>query len=279
MAKQADRSQASYDAMNSEMGNLWQQGLETDVTAMMEKKGKFTYLSWVYAMASLKGIYPMARVGEVDFKRKLKIGVDGQGGDLFEEVEVPYLQTEQGFFVRAWIEKLPGMGIITHTFPILDYTKKKEAPQPMKDPSCFDINTAIMRAKTKLIAIETGIGFHIYAGEDIPDDFAGGIKADSEATLVFEELLKHPAVNIELPHLGGATMAEHYAKIVSDDNHGRASVREATAAMKSIVSNATQFNSAVKAKDGLDRADVQAVEERLHESEPGAELTDPTVDS
>lgn len=50
-------------------------------------------------------------------------------------------------------------------FPVMD-----NRFEPIDNPSVTDINYACQRATAKVIAVHTGIGLKLYAGEDIPTD-------------------------------------------------------------------------------------------------------------
>lgn len=116
----------------------------TDVSRHAEKKGGFSYLSWPYAVAELRKVDPAATWTTTYF--------DGK----------PYCQTEAGCFVEV---ELSACGITQkHIHPVLDNRNK-----PIAKPSCFDINSSIMRCLVKVIAIATGLGLYIYAGEDLPE--------------------------------------------------------------------------------------------------------------
>jgi hypothetical protein len=120
-----------------------------DVTKHMEKKGKFTYLSWPFAVSEFRKNYPNG-VWDVE---------------QFGENNQPYCQSDAGCFVQ--VEVVPDIDKPDQTFtqihPVLDYSNK-----PVKEPSAFQVNTSIQRCLVKAIALATGIGLHIYAGEDLP---------------------------------------------------------------------------------------------------------------
>lgn len=113
-----------------------------DVTEHVEKKGKFSYLSWAYAVAELKKRHPDATW---DVKR-----FDG----------LPYLKSECGVFVEVGVT----VNSIEHSqiHPVLNHQNK-----PVDNPDAFQINTSIQRALVKAIALH-GLGLYIYAGEDLP---------------------------------------------------------------------------------------------------------------
>ena len=113
-----------------------------DVTRHIEKKGKFSYLSWAYAVRELKKRHPSATW-------------------VVHELEgIPYVKTECGFFVKVTVT-VDGIDA-TQVHPVLDHQNKT-----VNSPNAFQINTSIQRCLAKAIALH-GLGIHLYAGEDLP---------------------------------------------------------------------------------------------------------------
>ena len=113
-----------------------------NVSAHIEKKGGFSYLSWPYAVAQLRLADPTASWTVVRFNG------------------LPYLATEAGVFVEVAVTV---QGItLSQIHPVLDGRNR-----PLIAPNSFDINTSIQRALVKAIALH-GLGLYIYAGEDLP---------------------------------------------------------------------------------------------------------------
>jgi hypothetical protein len=115
-----------------------------DVSKYIEKKGKFNYLSWSWAWATLKRLYPRSTYRTVYHEGN------------------PYLKTEQGYFVEVEVV-VEGLAL-TEILPVLNNQNK-----PIASPSAFEINTSIKRCLAKAIALH-GLGLYIYAGEDLPFD-------------------------------------------------------------------------------------------------------------
>src|SRR5699024_3748375 len=69
-------------------------------------------------------------------------------------------KTNLGYFVE--VEVIVDGVSVTEVFPVTDYRNK-----PIAQPTTFDINSNIQRAKVKAIAGH-GLGLYIYAGEDLP---------------------------------------------------------------------------------------------------------------
>ena len=117
---------------------------KTDVSKYVQKKGKFNYLSWAYAVQELKRACPTARWGVTKAE-------DGS----------PFFVTECGYFVDVWVE-VDGVSL-SQIHPVLDNRN-----QPIEKPNAFQINTSLQRALAKAIALH-GLGLYIFAGEDLPE--------------------------------------------------------------------------------------------------------------
>ena len=125
------------------MDNSFARLNQINVSAHIEKKGEFSYLSWPFAVAQLRLADPAA----------------------FWEVRrfdgLPYLRTETGYFVEVAVT-VEGI-TLSQIHPVLDGKNR-----PLLEPTAFDINTSIQRCLVKAIALH-GLGLYIYAGEDLPN--------------------------------------------------------------------------------------------------------------
>ena len=117
---------------------------KTDVSKYTEKKGKFTYLSWCFAVQELKRACPTARWGVTK----------AENGE-------PFHKTECGYFVEVWVD-VDGVNL-SQVHPVLNHRN-----EPIEKPNAFEINTSLQRALAKTIALH-GLGLYIYAGEDLPE--------------------------------------------------------------------------------------------------------------
>ena len=115
---------------------------QVDVTKHIEKKGRFSYLSWAYAVRELKKRHP------------------GAYCEVNEYNGAPYMQTECGYFVKVSV--IVNATEMTQIHPVLDHSNK-----PVAKPNAFQINTSIQRCLAKAIALH-GLGIHLFAGEDLP---------------------------------------------------------------------------------------------------------------
>ena len=115
------------------------------INKFVEKKGKFSYLSWGYAIKFLRENFPKATWTVRHFD------------------DVPYKFSPAGCFVEVTVF-LEGQEF-TQIHPILNHQNKV-----VKEPDAFMVNTSIQRCLTKAISIATGIGLGLYAGEDLADE-------------------------------------------------------------------------------------------------------------
>lgn len=110
-----------------------------NVNGKTEKKGRFTYLSWAFAVDELMKADPKANweIHEPKF--------------YGQQVMVSCTVTAFGKPVYMWL-------------PVMNNSNA-----PLNNPSVTDINKAQMRCLVKAIACH-GLGLYIYAGEDLPND-------------------------------------------------------------------------------------------------------------
>ncbi len=115
-----------------------------NVNDKTEKKGNLTYLSWAFAWAEFKKVYP-----EANYK------VNEFNGDFCSGNE------KMGYMVQTQVTA----GERTHEMwlPVMDVRNNA-----ILQPKMTEINKTIMRCLTKNLAM-FGLGLYIYAGEDIPE--------------------------------------------------------------------------------------------------------------
>ena len=145
-----------------------------NVNEHTEKKGKFTYLSWAWAVDQLLQLDPTATWQY----NKPESFPDG---------------TMMVFCSVTAFGKT-----MTSMLPVLNHVNK-----PIANPSAMDVNTAMQRCLVKAIALH-GLGLYIYAGEDIPEepevdltqvmnewlDAIGNVKTVDELKSVYENAYK-----------------------------------------------------------------------------------------
>jgi hypothetical protein len=120
-----------------------------NVNEHTEKKGKFTYLSWAWAVDQLLQLDPTATW---EYKDPV----------YFNETLMVFCSVTA--FGKTMTAQLPVMNM------------NKAIP----NPDAFQVNTAMQRCLAKAIALH-GLGLYIYAGEDIPDEEAPDLSEQSNA--------------------------------------------------------------------------------------------------
>lgn len=118
-----------------------------NVNGKIEKKNGLSYLSWAYAWAEVKKLYPDANY------------------TIYEDANGNFYHTDGR---TAWVKTGVTVNGIEHIeyLPVMDF---RNASIPVDKLTSFDVNTAIQRSLTKAVA-RHGLGLYIYAGEDLPED-------------------------------------------------------------------------------------------------------------
>jgi hypothetical protein len=119
-----------------------------NVNEHTDKKGKFTYLSWAWAVDQLLQIDPSATW---DYQAPMQFG-----------------DTLMVFCSVTAFGKT-----MTSQLPVLNHQNKA-----ISNPNAMDVNTAMQRCLAKAIALH-GLGLYIYAGEDVPDEPTPDLMADA----------------------------------------------------------------------------------------------------
>ena len=124
----------------------FKEACELPIGKNVEKKGRFSYLSWAYAVKFLRENFPDAT------------------WEIHEnEHNMPYFQSQAGSFVGVTV--IHDNRKYTQWHPVLDNKN-----QTIQKPNAFQINTSIQRCLAKAIGIATGIGLGLYVGEDLPTE-------------------------------------------------------------------------------------------------------------
>lgn len=123
-----------------------------NVNEHTEKKGKFTYLSWAWAVDQLLQLDPTATW---EYKDPV----------YFNETLMVFCSVTA--FGKTMTAQLPVMNM------------NKAIP----NPDAFQVNTAMQRCLAKAIALH-GLGLYIYAGEDIPDEDTPDLAIEADKWLL-----------------------------------------------------------------------------------------------
>jgi DNA-directed RNA polymerase subunit RPC12/RpoP len=140
-----------------------------NVNEYVEKKQGLSYLSWSFAWAEFKKIYPDATY---------EVKKDENGRCYFGDENIGYMVytsvTAGGLTYEMWLPVMDNnkaMKLNAYTYSTRNGDKTVEAV------SMFDINKAVMRCLVKNLAM-FGLGLYIYAGEDLPEDIKEYVCAD-----------------------------------------------------------------------------------------------------
>lgn len=134
--------------------NYFQTLNDINVNDKTEKKNGLTYLSWSYAWAEVKKLFP---------DTTYTIYENADGWNYFSDGRTCWVKTGVTCNGIEHIEYLPVMDFRNQSIPAAKVTS-------------FDVNKTIQRSLTKALA-RHGIGLYVYAGEDLPEEEAAAKSA------------------------------------------------------------------------------------------------------
>ena len=138
---------------------------QLDVNGRTEQKKtggtSLTYLSWPWAWAEFKKIYPNATYTvKKDEQNRCYFGDEQTGYMVYTEV------TADGLTYEMWLPVMDGANKAMKMKPYEYQTKYDKKTVP--GMTMFDVNKTVMRCLVKNLAM-FGLGLYIYAGEDLPE--------------------------------------------------------------------------------------------------------------
>ena len=158
------------------MDNYFVKLYSINVNDKVEKKNGLSYVSWPFAWAEVKKLFPDANYTIYENKDGWFYHTDGK---------------------TCWVKTGVTLNGVEHIeyLPVMDF---KNRSIPADTVTSFDVNKAIQRSLTKAVA-RHGLGLYIYAGEDLPEEdaTAGAVRvppadikhpvADTPATITVED--------------------------------------------------------------------------------------------
>lgn len=120
-----------------------------NVNGHTEEKNGLTYLSWAWAWAEVKKLYPSATY--TIYERETEFG------------PVNYFTDGKTCWVKTGVT-IEGLEHI-EDLPVMDFKNRSIL---LDNVTSMDVNKAIQRSLTKACA-RHGLGLYIYAGEDLPE--------------------------------------------------------------------------------------------------------------
>lgn len=140
-----------------------------NVNDKTELKNKLTYLSWAWAWAEVKKVYPDATYNIKRFEGGLPYVFDEKTGYMvFTDVTI------EGLTHEMWLPVMDGANAAMkdkpYQYEVTQWQNGKKVPvtKDCAAADMFDVNKTIMRCLVKNLAM-FGLGLYIYAGEDLPE--------------------------------------------------------------------------------------------------------------
>lgn len=160
-----------------------------DCSKHIEKKKagngtELSYLSWAWAWAKFKTIYPDAEYEVVKFDNLPYVADMTMGIIVYTRVRIAPDERPLEMWLPVMDPSNKAMKLEPYSYKSYDGYKKQYVDKYVKAADMFDINKTIMRCLVKNLAM-FGLGLSIYAGEDVPqpltEEEEGAIKAEFEA--------------------------------------------------------------------------------------------------
>lgn len=154
---------------------------DINVNDKTEKKGGLTYLSWAWAWAEVKKLFPDATYTIYENELGWNYHTDNH---------------------TCWVKTGVTINGIEHIeyLPVMDFKNKSI---PLENVTSFDVNKTIQRSLTKAVA-RHGLGLYIYAGEDLPESDPEKQKEEAEKAQPISEM-HVKAIRTRIEKLDGLT--------------------------------------------------------------------------
>lgn len=183
---------------DNENKSVFEQLNSIDVNEHTEKKNGLTYLSWAWAWAKVKKLYPDANY--TIYERETQFGPV----NYFTDGMTCWVKTGVTVLGLEHIEELPVMDLRNKSIRLENVTS-------------FDVNKTIQRSLTKALA-RHGLGLYIYAGEDLPEQ---------EEQKPTQATMNTIGIRIdELKGLGVDVASPSVIDFIAQKNNGKADVNE-----------------------------------------------------
>jgi hypothetical protein len=160
------------------MARVWADLSAINVNDHIQKKGNLSYLSWAWAWSTLMSKYPESYY-------------------VFQDNRI----NDDSVMVECVLTIHEGEEVATRTMwlPVMDYKNKA-----VINPTARDISDTRMRCLVKCMAM-FGLGFYIYAGEDIPQS-----EKPAKSDVITDKELKELVDLCKATGADQAVWANHY---------------------------------------------------------------------
>lgn len=143
-----------------------------NVNDKCEKKENLTYLTWAYAWAEAKKIYPSITYRIIKNPANNLPYFEDENTGLVVYTEV----TAEGITHEMWLPVMnsanKAMKSQPYQYQVYNKQTRQYETRTVDAASMFDVNKTIMRCLVKNLAM-FGLGLYIYAGEDLPESESG----------------------------------------------------------------------------------------------------------
>ena len=167
------------------MARVWADLSAINVNEHIQKKGNLSYLSWTWAWSTLMSKYPESYYVFDDRKQ--------EDGSMMVECVLTIHEGEEVATRTMWL-------------PVMDHRNKS-----IINPDTRAVSDTRMRCLVKCMAM-FGLGFYIYAGEDIPqaEKEAQDQPIDQAQAQRLNEMLDYSGADVEkfLKHYGIQSVSE-----------------------------------------------------------------------
>lgn len=168
---------------------IWKTLSVINVNDKVEKKNNLTYLSWAWAWGVLMDNFPQSNYVVNEPKTE-------SDGSMMVSVTLTIKDGDREATRCMWL-------------PVMDNRNNA-----IKSPTTTDINKATMRCLTKTISM-FGLGFYIYAGEDLPEEEKKAIKINEQE---FDKKFNELKSKLEQSASKGVTaMGEFWKSLSTED--------------------------------------------------------------
>ena len=142
-----------------------------NVNEKTDKKNGLTYLTWAFAWAEFKKVYPDAnfRIIKDPITNLPYFSDPAIGIMVYTEVSVPSEGLTYEMFLPVMDSSNKAMKTGAYTYQVFDRYKNAYVEKKVEAATMFDINKTLMRCLVKNLSL-FGLGLYIYAGEDLPED-------------------------------------------------------------------------------------------------------------
>lgn len=143
-----------------------------DVSSKVEKKGKFDYLPWSYAVEEMTKVCPEWTYEIEHFNNLPYVYDEKTGYMIFTNITAFEIKK------RMWL-------------PVMDFQNKAK-----KNADMMDINKTIMRCLVKNIAM-FGLGLYIFEGEELPEDCDDHLKNEQKTISPIANIEQSKTINLQ----------------------------------------------------------------------------------